>query len=146
MSSWRLIRLAEPPIGHKTVISSRVQPSSKLSPTQIGRGMRRRGAPHKCLSPEPQSVSLGSERMTLWSLLSGSGSPLYKSEAEVMLHLLSSRLSQTLRRILLGTGTAFFQQVGGTNVIAYYLSVILTRSVGLSIRMSLIISHATPCR
>ncbi|KAJ5613822.1 hypothetical protein N7528_007476 [Penicillium herquei] len=46
----------------------------------------------------------------------------------------------TLRRILLGAGTAFFQQVGGTNVIAYYLPVVLTRSVGLSNRMSLILS------
>lgn len=47
---------------------------------------------------------------------------------------------QTLRRILLGAGTAFFQQVGGTNVIAYYLPVVLTRSVGLSSRMALILS------
>ena len=47
---------------------------------------------------------------------------------------------QTLRRILLGAGTAFFQQVGGTNVIAYYLPIVLTRSVGLSSRLSLILS------
>ncbi|CAG8165297.1 unnamed protein product [Penicillium salamii] len=47
---------------------------------------------------------------------------------------------QTLRRILLGAGTAFFQQVGGTNVIAYYLPVVLTRSVGLDTRMALILS------
>jgi MFS family permease len=47
---------------------------------------------------------------------------------------------QTFRRILLGAGTAFFQQVGGTNVIAYYLPIVLTRSVGLSERMSLILS------
>ncbi|KAJ5964199.1 uncharacterized protein N7479_004075 [Penicillium vulpinum] len=46
----------------------------------------------------------------------------------------------TLRRILLGAGTAFFQQVGGTNVIAYYLPVVLTRSVGLDNRMALILS------
>ncbi|KAJ5683640.1 hypothetical protein N7462_006805 [Penicillium macrosclerotiorum] len=46
----------------------------------------------------------------------------------------------TLRRMLLGAGTAFFQQVGGTNVIAYYLPVILTRSVGLSSRMALILT------
>ncbi|KAJ5726129.1 uncharacterized protein N7483_007486, partial [Penicillium malachiteum] len=46
----------------------------------------------------------------------------------------------TLRRILLGAGTAFFQQVGGTNVIAYYLPIVLTRSVGLSNCMSLILS------
>ncbi|KAL2865723.1 sugar porter family MFS transporter [Aspergillus lucknowensis] len=47
---------------------------------------------------------------------------------------------QTLRRILLGAGTSFFQQVGGTNVIAYYLPIVLTRSVGLSTRLSLILS------
>lgn len=47
---------------------------------------------------------------------------------------------QTLRRILLGAGTAFFQQVGGTNVIAYYLPIVLTRSVGLSNRLALILS------
>ncbi|KAL2840798.1 general substrate transporter [Aspergillus pseudoustus] len=47
---------------------------------------------------------------------------------------------QTLRRILLGAGTAFFQQVGGTNVIAYYLPIVLTRSVGLSTRLALILS------
>ncbi|KAJ6023456.1 uncharacterized protein N7446_013818 [Penicillium canescens] len=47
---------------------------------------------------------------------------------------------QTMRRILLGAGTAFFQQVGGTNVIAYYLPVVLTRSVGLDNRMALILS------
>ncbi|GIK06091.1 hypothetical protein Aspvir_001734 [Aspergillus viridinutans] len=47
---------------------------------------------------------------------------------------------QTLPRMLLGAGTAFFQQVGGTNVIAYYLPVVLTRSVGLSNRMALILS------
>ncbi|KAI7204265.1 hypothetical protein D0869_03776 [Hortaea werneckii] len=46
----------------------------------------------------------------------------------------------TLRRMLLGAGTAFFQQVGGTNVIAYYLPIVLTRSVGLSNRMALILS------
>lgn len=47
---------------------------------------------------------------------------------------------QTLRRILLGAGAPFFQQIGGTNVIAYYLPIVLTRSVGLSNRMALILS------
>ncbi|KAL4912392.1 hypothetical protein BDW62DRAFT_206503 [Aspergillus aurantiobrunneus] len=47
---------------------------------------------------------------------------------------------QTLRRMLLGAGTAFFQQVGGTNFIAYYLPIVLTRSVGLSNRLALILS------
>lgn len=52
----------------------------------------------------------------------------------------SNNKQQTLRRMLLGAGTAFFQQVGGTNVIAYYLPVVLTRSVGLSNRMALVLS------
>lgn len=52
----------------------------------------------------------------------------------------SNNKQRTLRRMLLGAGTAFFQQVGGTNVIAYYLPVVLTRSVGLSNRMALILS------
>ncbi|KAL4966882.1 sugar porter family MFS transporter [Aspergillus stella-maris] len=47
---------------------------------------------------------------------------------------------QTLRRILLGAGTPFIQQVGGTNVIAYYLPIVLTRSVGLTNRLALILS------
>lgn len=47
---------------------------------------------------------------------------------------------QKLRRMLLGAGTVFFQHVGGTKVIAYYLPVVLTRSVGLSTRDSLILS------
>jgi hypothetical protein len=41
--------------------------------------------------------------------------------------------------MLLGAGTPFFQQIGGTNVIASYLPIVLTRSVGLSNRMSLIL-------
>ncbi|KAL4940034.1 hypothetical protein BDV06DRAFT_230663 [Aspergillus oleicola] len=47
---------------------------------------------------------------------------------------------QTLRRILLGAGTPFFQQVGGTNVIAYYLPIVLQISVGLTNRLALILS------
>ncbi|KAL4950634.1 general substrate transporter [Aspergillus filifer] len=46
---------------------------------------------------------------------------------------------QTLRRILLGAGTPFFQQVGCTNVIAYYLPIVLTRSVGPTNRLALIL-------
>ncbi|KAJ9303114.1 hypothetical protein DTO271G3_488 [Paecilomyces variotii] len=67
-------------------------------------------------------------------------------EAEVQKSLLLKEIftrnskQQTLRRLLLGAGTAFFQQVGGTNVIAYYLPIVLTRSVGLSNRMSLVLS------
>lgn len=52
----------------------------------------------------------------------------------------SNNKQQTFRRMLLGAGTAFFQQLGGTNVIAYYLPVVLTRSVRLSNRMALILS------
>lgn len=46
----------------------------------------------------------------------------------------------TLRRILLGAGTPFFQQMGGVNVIAYYLPVVLVRSFGMTDRMALILS------
>lgn len=48
--------------------------------------------------------------------------------------------TSTLRRLLLGAGTPFFQQVEGTNVIAYYLPIVLTRSFGMSDRMALILS------
>lgn len=47
---------------------------------------------------------------------------------------------QTLRRILLGMGTQFMQQIGGTNVIATYLPVVLTRSFGMTERLALILS------
>lgn len=47
---------------------------------------------------------------------------------------------QTLRRILLGMGTQFMQQIGGTNVVATYMPVVLTRSFGMSERLSLILS------
>ncbi|KAF4945911.1 hypothetical protein FSARC_14319 [Fusarium sarcochroum] len=46
----------------------------------------------------------------------------------------------TFRRILLGAGTPFFQQMGGTNVVAYYLPVVLVRSFGMTERMALILS------
>ncbi|KAL5592359.1 hypothetical protein FOBRF1_013385 [Fusarium oxysporum] len=46
----------------------------------------------------------------------------------------------TFRRILLGAGTPFFQQMGGVNVIAYYLPVVLVRSFGMTDRMALILS------
>lgn len=46
----------------------------------------------------------------------------------------------TFRRILLGAGTPFFQQMGGVNVIAYYLPVILVRSFRMTDRMALILS------
>jgi hypothetical protein len=47
---------------------------------------------------------------------------------------------QSLRRILLGCGVGFMQQAAGTNVLANYLPVVLTRSVGLSDRLALVLS------
>lgn len=47
---------------------------------------------------------------------------------------------QTLRRILLGAGPSFMQQMGGTNVVAYYLPVVLVRSFGFTNRLALILS------
>jgi hypothetical protein len=47
---------------------------------------------------------------------------------------------QTFRRILLGAGTSFMQQIGGVNIVAYYLPVVLERSFGFSPRLSLILS------
>jgi MFS family permease len=47
---------------------------------------------------------------------------------------------QTMRRILLGMGTQFMQQIGGTNVVATYLPVVLTRSFHMSERLALILS------
>ncbi|OJJ38307.1 hypothetical protein ASPWEDRAFT_179875 [Aspergillus wentii DTO 134E9] len=54
--------------------------------------------------------------------------------------LLSNDRTQTIRRISLGAGLAFMQQACGVNIIANYLPVVLTRSVGLSDRLSLILS------
>jgi len=47
---------------------------------------------------------------------------------------------QTFRRIVLGAGTSFMQQIGGVNIVAYYLPVVLERSFGFSPRLSLILS------
>lgn len=47
---------------------------------------------------------------------------------------------QTFRRILLGAGASFMQQMGGVNVVAYYLPVVLERSFGFSPRLALILS------
>ena len=47
---------------------------------------------------------------------------------------------QTFRRICLGAGANIFQQLGGVNVVAYYLPVVLERSFGFTPRMSLILS------
>ncbi|PVH72883.1 general substrate transporter [Cadophora sp. DSE1049] len=47
---------------------------------------------------------------------------------------------QTFRRIALGAGTSLMQQLGGINVVVYYLPTILTRSFGFSDRLALILS------
>lgn len=54
--------------------------------------------------------------------------------------LLAGGPQQTFRRIALGAGVNFMQQMGGINVIAYYLPVVLTRSFGFSNRMALMLS------
>jgi hypothetical protein len=54
--------------------------------------------------------------------------------------LFSGARQQTFQRIVLGASASFMQQIGGTNVIAYYLSVILKDSFGFSSRMALILS------
>jgi sugar porter (SP) family MFS transporter len=47
---------------------------------------------------------------------------------------------QNFRRIVLGASASFMQQIGGTNVIAYYMPVVLQASFGFSARMALILS------
>lgn len=47
---------------------------------------------------------------------------------------------QNFRRILLGAGTAFMQQLCGCNIVATYLPIALTRSVGLSPKLALILA------
>lgn len=54
--------------------------------------------------------------------------------------IFSNGEQQTWRRILLGSGTPFFQQIGGTNIIAYYLPIVLVRSFGMSDRLALVLS------
>lgn len=54
--------------------------------------------------------------------------------------IFSNGEQMTFRRVLLGAGTPFFQQMGGVNVIAYYLPVVLVRSFGMTERMALILS------
>ncbi|PWY66506.1 general substrate transporter [Aspergillus sclerotioniger CBS 115572] len=44
--------------------------------------------------------------------------------------------TKTLRRLVLGAGTQFMQQFEGVNVISYYLPTVLMESVGLSNKMS----------
>ncbi|KAM0541589.1 hypothetical protein ACHAPJ_013191 [Fusarium lateritium] len=47
---------------------------------------------------------------------------------------------QTGRRVLLGCGTGAFQQMSGINVVANYLPIVLTGVVGVSHRLSLLLS------
>ncbi|KAI0023346.1 hexose carrier protein [Xylariomycetidae sp. FL0641] len=54
--------------------------------------------------------------------------------------ILRNGRQHNLRRILLGCGVALMQQISGTNVMANYLPIVLTRSVGLSDRLSLILT------
>ncbi|KAF2096100.1 general substrate transporter [Rhizodiscina lignyota] len=64
-----------------------------------------------------------------------------RSMAKVGLReIFSNGRHQTFRRIALGAGTSFMQQIGGTNVIVYYLPVLLVDSFGFSQRLALILS------
>ncbi|KAJ5682796.1 hypothetical protein N7462_005961 [Penicillium macrosclerotiorum] len=66
----------------------------------------------------------------------------HEKEAETasLRDLLKNDRSQTLRRICLGAGLGLMQQACGVNIIANYLPVVLTRSIGFSDRLSLVIS------
>ncbi|KAJ2892768.1 Sugar/inositol transporter [Zalerion maritima] len=44
--------------------------------------------------------------------------------------------TKTLRRLILGAGTQFMQQFGGINIMSYYLPTVLIEAVGLSNKMS----------
>ncbi|KAJ6157695.1 hypothetical protein N7470_005287 [Penicillium chermesinum] len=44
--------------------------------------------------------------------------------------------TKTLRRLLLGAGTQFMQQMGGINIMSYYLPTVLETSVGLDSHMA----------
>ncbi|KAK5174814.1 uncharacterized protein LTR77_001897 [Saxophila tyrrhenica] len=61
----------------------------------------------------------------------------YKAGWKELLH---NGKQQTFRRVLLGMGTNYFQQMGGVNVVAYYLPVVLERSFGFTPRLALILS------
>lgn len=65
---------------------------------------------------------------------------LAEQRGAAMREVLHNGKQQTFRRILLGMGTQFMQQIGGTNVVATYLPVVLTRSFGWSERLALILS------
>lgn len=63
-----------------------------------------------------------------------------EAETTAFSDLLKNDRTQTLRRICLGAGLALMQQACGVNIIANYLPVVLTRSIGLSDRLALILS------
>jgi sugar porter (SP) family MFS transporter len=74
-----------------------------------------------------------------------SATVIHEREAETaatanLLRRANEDRNQTLRRIALGAGLAFMQQLCGVNIIANYLPIVLTRSVGLSDRLALILS------
>ncbi|TKA58250.1 hypothetical protein B0A49_11727 [Cryomyces minteri] len=54
--------------------------------------------------------------------------------------IFSNGEQQTFRRICLGAGCSVFQQMGGINVVVYYLPVILTKSFGFSNQLALILT------
>ena len=66
----------------------------------------------------------------------------HEQEAETtsIRDLLKNDRSQTLRRICLGAGLGLMQQACGVNIIANYLPVVLTKSIGFDDRLALIIS------
>lgn len=69
-----------------------------------------------------------------------------EAETSAMADLLRKDRTQTLRRVCLGAGLGLMQQLCGVNIIANYLPIVLTRSVGLSDRLvqilSAVYSHA----
>jgi MFS family permease len=54
--------------------------------------------------------------------------------------IFSGGKQQNFRRICLGAGASVFQQMGGINVVVYYLPIVLTQSFGFSNRLALILS------
>jgi sugar porter (SP) family MFS transporter len=63
-----------------------------------------------------------------------------ENETTKLTEIFHNGRTQTMRRVLLGAGIALMQQACGVNIIANYLPIVLTRSVGLSDRLSLILS------
>lgn len=57
-----------------------------------------------------------------------------------MRELFAGGKQQTFRRLCLGAGASIFQQMGGINVVVYYLPIALIQSFGFSNRPALILS------